>query len=77
MGEAIVLYDRMGEAISQTDLAGDTLEAPSVDLIGDDDMDQTDFSGEADGVEEDELERAPSPHLAWPGAVTGADDHAW
>lgn len=67
----------MGEASSQTDLAGDTLEGPSVDLIGDDDIDQTDFSGEADGVVEDELERAPSPHFAWPGTVIGAADHAW
>ena len=78
IGDAIVLYDRIGEATSQTDLAGDTLEAPSVDLIGDaDGIDQTDFNGEADGVVEGELEREPSPHFACPGTVIGAADHAW
>lgn len=63
---------------SQTDLEGDTLEVPRVDFIGDaDGMGQTDFNGEADGVGVGELEREPSPHFAWPGMVTGADDHAW
>lgn len=66
----------MGE--SPTDLAGDTVEAAKVVLIGEaEEIDQMDFSGDADGVLGEELEREPSPHFAWPGMVIGALDHAW
>lgn len=68
----------MGEAISLTDLTEDVVEAPMVDLIGEAEViDHNDFSGEADGVLDGELEREPNPDFAWPGTVIGAADHAW
>lgn len=64
--------------MSLTDLTEDAGEAPRVDLIGEVEViDHTDFSGEADGVLDDELEMEPSPDFAWPGTVIGAVDHAW
>lgn len=69
IGEEMVLYERAGEPISLEDLAEATGEPPTTDLIGDAElMDQTDFSGEAQGVLEEELERDPKPDLAWLGA---------
>lgn len=78
MGDDIDRYVLMGDAISLTDIEGETFEAPRVDLIGEvEEMDHADFNGEADGVLEGELEREPSPHFVCPGTVIGAVDHAW
>lgn len=64
--------------MSLTDLTEDAVEAPRLDLIGDAEvMDHTDFSGEADGVLDDELEREPNPDFACPATVTGAAAQAW
>lgn len=53
-------------------------EAPRLDLIGEEEgRDQMDVSGEAGGGWDGEVEREPSPGLAWQGTVVGADDHAW
>jgi hypothetical protein len=52
--------------------------APRVDLIGEaEESNQADFSGDADGVLDDEPEREPSPLLAWTVWGRGAVDHAW
>lgn len=60
--------------MSLTDLAG---EPPRLDLMGEAEvMDHTDFSGEAEGVLDEELEREPNPDLACPGTETGTADHA-
>lgn len=73
----MVLYDLMGEATSLTDLMEWAGEQPMLDLMGDAEvMDHTDFSGEAVGVLDDELEWEPNPDLAWPGTETGTADHA-
>lgn len=49
-----------------------------MDLIGDaEEIDQTDFNGEADGVFEEELDKDVNPDFACPGTVIGAVDHAW
>lgn len=65
IGEDMVLYERAGEPISLQDLTEAAGEPPMTDLMGEAElMDQTDFSGEAQGVLEDELDREPKPDLA-------------
>ena len=60
--------------MSLTDLAGDP---PKLDLMGEAEViDQTDFSGEAVGVLDEELVGEPNPDLACPGTATGTADHA-
>lgn len=73
----MVLYDRMGETMSLTDLTEDAGDPGIFVFMGEPElMDQTDFSGEAEGVLDDELEREPNPDLAWPGTATGTGAHA-
>lgn len=63
--------------MSLTDLTEEAGDPGMLVLTGEAEvMDQTDFSGEAEGVLDDELEREPNPDLAWPGTETGTDDHA-
>lgn len=63
--------------MSLADFTGEAGEAPMLDLMGDAEvMDHTDFSGEALGVLDDELEREPKPDLACPETATGTADHA-
>lgn len=65
IGEEMVLYERMGEAMSLTDLTEDAGDPGMLVLTGEADViDQTDFSGEAEGVLDDELESEPNPDLA-------------
>lgn len=69
IGEEIALYERAGEPMSLEDLTEAAGEPPMTDLMGDAElMDQTDFSGETQGVLDEELERDPKPDLAWLGA---------
>lgn len=69
MGEEMDLYERAGEPMSLEDLIEAAGEPPMTDLMGEAELiDQTDFSGEAQGVLEEELERDPKPDLAWLGA---------
>lgn len=73
----MVLYDRMGDAVSLTDFTEEAGDPGMLLLMGEAElMDQTDFSGEAEGVLDDELEREPNPDLVWPGMATGTGDHA-
>ena len=77
IGEEIVRQERMGEAMSLADLTEEAGDPGMFVLMGEAEvMDQTDFSGEALGVLEDELEREPNPVLAWLGTATGTADHA-
>lgn len=63
--------------MSLADLMEEAGEPGMLVLMGEAElMDQTDFSGEAEGVLDDELEREPNPDLAWPGTATGTGDHA-
>lgn len=63
--------------MSLTDLTEEAGDPGKLVLMGEAElMDQTDFSGEAEGVLDDELEREPNPDLAWPGTATGTGDHA-
>lgn len=63
--------------MSLTDLTEEAGDPGMFVLIGEAELiDQRDFSGEAFGVLDDELEREPNPDLAWPEAVTGTGDHA-
>ena len=67
----------MGEAMSLADLTEEAGDPGMFVLMGEAEvMDQTDFSGEALGVLEYELEREPNPVLAWLGTATGTADHA-
>lgn len=63
--------------MSLTDLTEEAGDPGKLVLMGEAElMDQTDFSGEAEGVLDDELESEPKPDLAWPGTATGIGDHA-
>lgn len=63
--------------MSLTDFTEDAGDPGMLVFIGDAEfIDQTDFSGEADGVLDDELEREPNPDLVWPWTATGTGDHA-
>lgn len=78
IGEDMVRKDLIGEATSLMDLTEDVVNAPNVDLIGEGvETDHTDFSGEADGVLEEELDKEVKPDLAGPGTVTGAVVQGW
>lgn len=78
IGEDIVRKDLIGDATSLMDLTEEVVDAPNVDLIGEGvETDHTDFSGEADGVLEEELDKEVKPDLAGPGTVIGAVVQDW
>lgn len=78
IGEEIVRKDLIGDATSLMDLTEDVVDAPNVDLIGEGvETDQIDFSGEAEGVLEEELDKEVKPDLAGPGTVIGAVVQDW
>lgn len=78
IGDESVRKDRMGDATSLMDFTDDVVDAPNVDLIGEGvETDQIDFSGEADGVFEEELDKEVKPDLAGPGTVVGAVVQDW
>lgn len=61
--------------MSLADFTEDAGDPGMLVLMGDTEfIDQTDFSGDAEGVLDDELESEPKPDLAW--RATGTGDHA-
>ncbi|GCC35370.1 hypothetical protein chiPu_0013853 [Chiloscyllium punctatum] len=73
IGEGADLNDLIGDAKSLTDLTEDAVEAPRIDLMGEEEeTDQTDFNGDAVGVLDVEFDRDAIPDFTAPATEMGA-----